>query len=173
MAPPSLPATDDPAVLDDPRLTAIGLLIEVSSGLERLLSDQLGEHGLTSSEFEVLIRLARSPGSQLRMNDLARQIGLSSSGLTRLADRLEGRALIVRRPCPHDGRGAYAQLADEGREVMLAVLPGHVALVERWFTGVLPPTDLDALAAALRQLRAVVHPDADLGAEDPPADPLG
>lgn len=171
MASPTGPPAGDLDVRNDPRLTAIGLLMEVSSGLTRLLSDQIAEHGLTTSEFEVLIRLTRSPSGQLRMNDLARQIGLSSSGLTRLADRLEGRGLLVRRPCPDDGRGAYAHLAPEGREVMLAVLPGHVELIDRWFTGVLDPPRLDGLLGALRLVRGIVHPGADVGADTPPADP--
>ncbi len=171
MAFPSLPADGDPAALDDPRLTALGLLVEVTTGLERRLGDQLAEHELTVSEFEVLLRLGRSPAGQLRMNDLARQIGLSSSGLTRLADRLEGRGLLERRPCPDDGRGSFALLSPSGRELMLTVLPGHVALIDQWFTGVLGDDDLDALSCALRRVRSVVHPDAALGAEDPPADP--
>ncbi|WCO65341.1 MarR family transcriptional regulator [Iamia majanohamensis] len=171
MSLPSPVPPDEGARLHDPRLTSIGLLVEVTSGLSRLFADQIADHDLTPSEFEVLIRLARSPASQLRMNDLAHQIGLSSSGLTRLADRLEGRALLVRRPCPDDGRGAYAQLTDDGHELMLAVLPGHLDLIERWFTGVLDPAQLDALVGALRTVRAVVHPGADAGADEPPADP--
>ncbi len=106
MTPPPVPPADRADVLDDPRLTEMGLLMEVATSLTRLFGDQIAEHDLVPSEFEVLMRLARSPGGQLRMNDLARQIGLSSSGLTRLADRLEGRGLIERRPCPEDGRGS-------------------------------------------------------------------
>lgn len=172
MSLPSPAPAGDPHGVDDPRLTSIGLLVEVSSGLTRLLGDQIGAHDLTPSEFEVLLRLARSPASQLRMNDLARQTGLSSSGLTRLADRLEGRGLLVRRPCPDDGRGAYARLTDDGHDLMLAVLPGHVELVERWFTGVLGPDDLEALVSGLRKVRAVVHPGAEAGVEEPPAGPV-
>lgn len=168
MALPSSPPADEQPVAEDPRLTAMGLLVEVTAGLSRLLGDQIAEHGLVTSEFEVLLRLSRSPGERIRMNDLARQIGLSSSGLTRLADRLEGRGLIVRRPCPEDRRGALAELTAAGHELMLAVLPGHVALIERWYTGVLAPADLDAVNHSLRAVRAVVHPDAEAGAGDPP-----
>lgn len=142
--------------------------MEVSSSLARLLSDQIGHHELQPSEFEVLLRLSRSPGGRLRMNDLARQIVLSSSGLTRLADRLEGRGLLVRRPCPDDGRGSDAHITAPGRELILEALPDHLALVDQWFTSALPPKELDALLEGLRQVRARVHPDADLDSDASP-----
>lgn len=155
------------ALLDDERLTAAGLLFEVAAGLETALGRQIAGHGLALSEFEVLLRLARSPGGQLRMSDLARQVNLSVSGLTRLADRLEARGLLERRACPTDGRGSNALVTADGRAVMAAVLPGHVALVERWLTSALEPAQLDALTAALRAVRAGVRPDADAGADPP------
>ena len=157
---------------DDPRLTAAGLLFEVASGLQAILAAQLADHGLSGSEFEVLLRLARSPGGQLRMTDLARQAGLSASGLTRLADRLERRELIVRRDCPTDRRGLDARITEEGCARVTAVLPGHLELVDRWFTGPLRAEQLTALQDALRTVRAQVRPDADAGAHDgAPSDP--
>ena len=42
----------------------------------------------------MLIRLARSPGSQLRMTDLAAQTSLSTSGVTRVVDRMERDGLV-------------------------------------------------------------------------------
>jgi len=45
--------------LDDPRLTAIGLLFEAHSGLLTKFSTQLEQHGLSTVEFEALLRLAR------------------------------------------------------------------------------------------------------------------
>lgn len=151
-------------LLHDERLTAAGLLFEVAAGLEAALGRQIAGHGLALSEFEVLLRLVRSPGGQLRMSDLARQVNLSSSGLTRLADRLEARGLLERRVCPTDGRGSNALVTAEGRTVMAAVLPGHVALVERWLTSTLEPAQLQALTGALRAVRAGVRPDAEAGA---------
>ena len=56
------PATDPvDALLADPRITAIGLLEEATGGLRARLAGQYAEHDLTSAEFEVLVRLARSP----------------------------------------------------------------------------------------------------------------
>lgn len=166
-APLPVPLADDPrrAHLDSAALTAAGLLFEVSAGLMAQLSDQITAAGLAPSEFEVLLRLSRTDGARLRMSDLATQANLSSSGLTRLVDRLEARGLVVRQACPSDGRGSFAVLTPEGMDLLLGVLPGHVALIERWYTSVLPPGRLDELTAALRIVRDVVRPGAEAGAD--------
>ena len=68
---------------DDPRITAVGLFAEAYTGLAARLAAQVTEHGLALIEFEVLMRLARSPQRQLRMSDLAAQTQLTTSGITR------------------------------------------------------------------------------------------
>jgi len=151
--------------LDDERLTAVGLFFEAHDGLIRRLSSQLREHGLPQGEFEALLRLARTPGQRLRMSDLADQLRLSTSGLTRLVDRLEGRGLLTREACPSDRRGFFAVITPAGHTLVDDAVQGHLVLVEQWFTGLLEPAELDALTAALRKIRDVVHPDAAAGAD--------
>lgn len=163
---PSSAVTTDPraAALDDPRLTAAGLLFEVATGLESRLAAQIADAGLSLSEFEVLLRLSRSEDARLRMSDLATQSNLSSSGLTRLVDRLEGRELLTRQACPSDGRGSFAVLTAAGLELLLSITPGHVELIDRWYTSALAPAQLEELTSALRAVRAVVRPGAEAGA---------
>ncbi|NLV54471.1 MAG: MarR family transcriptional regulator [Acidimicrobiales bacterium] len=162
--PTTQPTTETTTGRDDPRLTAVGLLFEVANAMERRLAPDLAAAGLAGSEFEVLIRLGRTEGASLRMADLARQAGLSASGATRLVDRLQARGLVERRACESDGRVSYAVLTDAGRGVVAEVLPVHVATIERWYTGVLAPEQLEQLNDALRAVRAEVHPDAEQGA---------
>lgn len=166
LAPTATPARDDPgrAMLDDPRLTAAGLLFEVANGLAAQLTGQITTAGVSMSEFEVLLRLSRSDDTRLRMSDLATQANLSSSGLTRLVDRLETRDLVRRQACPSDGRGSFAVLTPSGLELLLSIIPAHVELIDRWYTGALSPTQLDEISAALRSVRAVVRPGAEAGA---------
>lgn len=149
---------------DDPRITAAGLLFEVSHALKRKLDPDLEAVGLAGPEFEVLLRLTRSDEHSLRMADLAQQVGLSASGVTRLVDRLVARDLVERRSCPEDGRVAYAVLTPAGQDLATEVLPAHGTAIERWFTGLLEPDQLDQLTAALRIVRAEVHPGAEQGA---------
>ena len=46
----------DQNVFDDPRITAVGLLVEAYAGLSARFAAQFDEHGLSPVEFEVLIR---------------------------------------------------------------------------------------------------------------------
>jgi DNA-binding MarR family transcriptional regulator len=153
--------------LDDDRSTALGLFLEAHDSLQRRLGPQLAEHGLPPGEFEALLRLARTPGGRLRMSDLASQLRLSTSGATRLVDRLERRRLAERVACPTDRRGAFAAITAAGRRDVEAALRGHLELVDRWFTSLLEPDELSALTSALRKVRDAVHPDAAAGADDP------
>jgi MarR family transcriptional regulator, 2-MHQ and catechol-resistance regulon repressor len=147
----------------DPRITAMGLFVEAFHGLSAKFQPQLAEHGLATAEFEVLLRLSRSPRSELRMSDLAAQTQMSTSGITRVVDRLERHGLVERRACPADRRGAFAGLTPAGHAKVAAVLPDHLALIERHFTGLLGPGRLDAMLEDLRTIRDAVRPDATAG----------
>jgi MarR family transcriptional regulator, 2-MHQ and catechol-resistance regulon repressor len=150
---------------DDPRITAMGLLAEAVAGLNARFSAQYAEHDLTQAEFEALLRLGRTPGGALRMSDLAAQTQLTTSGITRVVDRLERDGLVERRACPTDRRGLFAHISRAGVARLDAVLPGHLALIEQWLTGVLSTEQLEALLAGLRIIRDHVRPEATAGAE--------
>jgi MarR family transcriptional regulator, 2-MHQ and catechol-resistance regulon repressor len=153
----------DAGIFDDPRLTAMGLLAETFAGMQAKILPALAEAGLSTSDFDVLLRLVRSPCERLRMTDLATQAALSTSGVTRVVDRLESRGLVRRETCASDRRGAYAALTDAGRDVLTGVVSAHVRDIDRWFTGLLDPGQLDALLGALRILRDQVRPGATAG----------
>ncbi|MFC0532867.1 MarR family winged helix-turn-helix transcriptional regulator [Phytohabitans kaempferiae] len=150
-------------LFDDPRLTAVGLFFEVHTGLNARFAAQFCKHGLSPVEFEVLMRLARSPGHQLRMTDLASQTSLSTSGVTRVVDRMERDAFITRRACPSDRRSSYAVITQSGLTKLEQILPGHLALIDEWFTGKLPADQLATFLDSLRTLRDAVNPGATAG----------
>ncbi|WP_169949666.1 MarR family winged helix-turn-helix transcriptional regulator [Microbispora sp. H11081] len=151
---------------DDPRLTAMGLFAEVFTGLSSRTSQTLTAAGLSEVDFETLIRLARSPERRLRMSDLAAQTSLSTSGITRVVDRLERDGLVERHACTSDRRASYAVLSDAGAERLRTLLPRHVEDIETWFTGLLSEDQLAGFLAALRVIRDVVRPGATAGAQE-------
>src|SRR3989337_1333839 len=75
---------------------------EVSVRLERALQD---EHGLTMGEFETLDRLIGTECEKRRMQDLAADMYLSQSALSRTVARLEKGGLVRRELCQDDRRG--------------------------------------------------------------------
>jgi DNA-binding MarR family transcriptional regulator len=85
---------------------------ETSCALERELQEQ---HGLGMSEFEVIDRLAGADHGKLRMQELADQVHLSQSALSRAVARLERDGLVCRLLCEQDRRGVFVTLTDEGR----------------------------------------------------------
>jgi MarR family transcriptional regulator, 2-MHQ and catechol-resistance regulon repressor len=154
--------------LDDPRFTAFGLFAEAYTGLTARFAAQFEEHRLSAVEFEVLMRLARSPGHRLRMTDLAGQTSLSTSGVTRVVDRMDRDGLVRREACASDRRSSYAVITDQGRQRLDEVLPGHLALLQQWFIGQLTSDQLDVLLDAMRKIRDAVNPCATAGSTDEP-----
>jgi len=141
-------------VIDDTRLTTVGLLLESAAGLRRVFQRRLEEQqALSNQSFDVLIRLARSPGSELRMSELAAQTALTPSGLTRAVDRLSEQGLVARRVCSEDRRGSFALLTPAGRELMDRAIPEHVAHVDEVLSDLFTPGEEETLAALLRRLR--------------------
>jgi MarR family 2-MHQ and catechol resistance regulon transcriptional repressor len=165
-------ATTPTQLFDDARITSMGLLSEAYLGLMGRLACQIAEHKLSPVEFEMLLRLSRSPDCRLRMTDLSAQTSLTASGVTRVVDRLERESLVTREACASDRRSLYAALTQSGRARIAAILPGHIALIEQWFTGRLTPEQLEAMLTGLRVIRDAVRPNAAAGSTrtaQPPA----
>jgi DNA-binding MarR family transcriptional regulator len=144
-------------LLGHPLLTTSGLFAEAHAGLSALAERQLAHQGLSLQWFELLIRLARSPGHRLRMTDLAAQTSLTASGLTRAVDRLADAGLVTREACPTDRRSTYAVLTPAGERRILDALPDHVALLEDLVAS-FTPAQLDTLTSLLRTLRDATNP---------------
>ena len=147
--------------LTDDRLTLVGLLMESTTALRSQLDRCLAsDAGLSLQWFELLVRLARSPGHHLRMSDLAAQTSHTPSRLTRAIDRLESAGLVERAPCPSDRRGSYAALTADGLARVSAAVQPHLGHVDRFLTGILSQHEQAQLAVLLRKVRDHVNPAA-------------
>jgi DNA-binding MarR family transcriptional regulator len=122
----------------------------------RALDERLARrHGLSVSEFDVLITLANAPGNERRMTELAGAVMLTPSGLTRLVTRLEREGLVRRRPAADDGRSFLAALTPEGKAKLEEARPTHNAVIRELFLDRLRDRDRSALGRAWR----AVHED--------------
>src|SRR2546421_4959153 len=91
-------------------------LLRAHAVTTRALSAELvAEHGLTINDFEALLRLARADDRRLRRVDLAAELLLTASGVTRLLDGLERAGFVERATCASDRRVVYAVLTEAGR----------------------------------------------------------
>jgi DNA-binding MarR family transcriptional regulator len=152
--------------LNDPRLTAVGLFAEAYTGLTNRFAAQFEQHRLSGVEFEVLMRLARSPMNRLRMTDLAAQTSLSTSGVTRVVDRMDRDGLVRREACASDRRSSYTVITDAGLARLDEVLPGHLEIAQQWFVGQLSATQLEQMLESLRTIRDAVNPCATAGSAE-------
>jgi len=130
----------------------VALLRAHAATTRQLNAQLLADHDLTISDYEVLLRLSRSPDRRMRRVDLAGEVLLTASGVTRLLDGLERGGLVERGTCDSDRRVVYAVLTDAGFERLDAARESHRAQIEELFTGRLEHGELESLAALLSRL---------------------
>lgn len=121
----------------------------ITARLEEELRDQVR---MPLAWYDVLVQLSEAPEGRLRMQELARAVLLSKSGLSRLVDRLCIAGYLQREPDPLDGRGTLAVLTPEGRRALRDAAPAHLRSVERIFTDALTEEELVVMGAALQRI---------------------
>lgn len=123
--------------------------VEGSIRLHDLMDRDLkSRHGLTESEYEILVRLSEAPDRRMRMAELADSASQSRSRLSHTCSRLESKSLVRRDNCPGDKRGVYAHLTDEGFAVLERAARDHVTTVREYFIDAIEPADLEAIGRA-------------------------
>lgn len=104
-------ATTEPALVE-----SWHRLLDAHARAHGALERALKPFDLGVSEYEVLERLASEEfTAQRRMQELGEALHLSQSALSRVVGRLERDGLAERGMCPHDRRGIYVCITDDGR----------------------------------------------------------
>lgn len=121
----------------------------VSNHVSHAFARMLAARGVTVAEWVLLRRLyAREPTPPSRLAD---EIGMTRGAITKLADRLIGKALVARAADPRDGRAQTLALTEAGG----ALVPELAALADRNDADVfghLTPAERDILLALLKRL---------------------
>lgn len=76
-----------------------------------------GHHGLSYAEVRLLGAIAASPASKRRPGELAADLGLTASGVTRAVLPLEKRGIVARESDPRDARAGQVALTPAGRRL--------------------------------------------------------
>lgn len=120
--------------LEPQRLAAWRAFLNAHAAVVRLIEADLAEAGLPPlGWYDVLWALYRAEGGRLRMRELANEVVLSRTGMTRLVDRIERAGLLRREPVPGDARGAYAVVTDAGVETLRQMWPVYARGIEERF----------------------------------------
>jgi len=126
--------------------------ITASTVLHEQLSRELQEkHGLTITDYQILVRLSESENRSNRMSDLASLTLLSRSRLSHQIDRMEAAGLVSREVCPDDRRGQLAVLTNAGMKALVAAAPDHVEGVRKHFVDLLTDAEYKALGNAAKK----------------------
>ena len=97
----------------NPKTKFLFLLTRASASVSRRISGQ----GLSLGDLAVLYAISQAPEGRIRRVDLAEQVGLTASGVTRVLIPLERMGVVKREPHPRDARVSYAMLTKSGREL--------------------------------------------------------
>jgi len=146
-----------PTSLSPAQLAAWKAFLKAHAVITRALERELvASHRLPLAEYDVLVQLQEVEGGALRMAQLADQVLLSRSGLTRLVERLERAGLVRRQACPSDARGYFAVITEEGKARLREAAPSHVGSVSSHFAKPLRDDQLEMLRIAMEELVAAI-----------------
>src|SRR5690625_2579909 len=115
---------------------SLKLFVVLSRALEAIqkeVAKDIRTYELNPTEFAVL-ELLYNKGNQ-PIQRIGKKVLLASSSITYVVDRLEEKNYIKRRACPNDRRVIYAQLTDEGKELMEKTFPEHEQAISKIFGG--------------------------------------
>jgi DNA-binding MarR family transcriptional regulator len=107
-------------------------------------------HGITPVQYGALHAVAHAPGIDQRT--LARTIGLDTSTMAGVIDRLESRGLMQRSASPDDKRVRLLSLTAAGQRLLGAVEPAMLRAQDR----MLEPLPKKERAEFMRMLRVLV-----------------
>src|SRR3712207_8832 len=110
--------------LDDEALDAWRAFLNAHALVTRRVSRDLQDAGLPDlSWYDLLWALYRQPERRLRVKELAEEVVLSPTAMSRFVDRVEAAGHVRREPDPADRRALQVVLTDSGVALLRAMWP--------------------------------------------------
>lgn len=151
--------------LSEEALLAWKSLLYAHAQTFRSIEQLLATRGkISSTWFDILWVLRRTPDRRLRFRDLEREVPLSRSALSRSIDALVRAGFVTKQPCPDDQRGIIVSLTESGNRALAAAWPVYADGIARFFAASLSREDCARLAEILRRIQP---PDASRSSPSP------
>lgn len=130
-------------------------LLETREAIVRALDAELQrEHRLPLSNFEALIAIAHAAEGEITISDLAEQVLLSPSRVSRLVIEFERDGLVERRRSASDARSTRALITEKGRDRLREAAPTYLVTVKTLLIDKLSQRDVKCLARTWSRLQA-------------------
>lgn len=101
------------------RTFATGFLIHDVSRIRKKVVDQaVAHHGITRSQFWVLVNIARYGQEGIAQTELAQLMSVGKVSLGGLIDRMEANGILERRPDPVDRRAKKVFMTPKGEDLL-------------------------------------------------------
>ena len=139
---------------DDRRWDTFGLLLEAYRAVDTAIAcDTYDTIPHDRQIVDLLIRLARTPGGELRPAAIATALATTRPHTSTLLDRAEQAGLIERRPDPTDGRATNIALTKTGQQQATDMANRLLGSVQAHIHDQLSSDDINHLDNTLRTLR--------------------
>src|SRR5215213_557937 len=120
--------------LDDASLDAWRVFLTAHAHVTRRISRDLAAEGLPDlGWYDLLWALYRAPERRLRVNEVAREVVLSPTAMSRFVDRAEAAGVVRREPDPADRRALQVAITDDGVGLLRKMWPVYEQGIERHF----------------------------------------
>jgi DNA-binding MarR family transcriptional regulator len=121
--------------MDDDQLATWRAFLNAHARVTRAIGSDLAAAGLPDlSWYDLLWALYRQPTRSLRVNELASEVVLSATAMSRFVDRVETAGYVRREPDPSDRRALQVTLTDEGVDLLRRMWPIYARGIERHFS---------------------------------------
>jgi DNA-binding MarR family transcriptional regulator len=108
--------------------------------------------GLSLTWGEVLSRLGAADDGRLPMNELARQVYVSRSGISQVVTSMAKHGLVERQGDPANLRITYAVLTDRGRELLKASTSTFLGAIREHFAQHLSAAEARTITEAMNRV---------------------
>lgn len=115
---------------------SLKLFVVLSKAFNTLSAESVRDmkrHGLSPSEFTIM-ELLYHKGRQ-SIQQIGDKILVTSGSMTYNIDKLENKGYIRRVPCPQDRRVTYAEMTDEGTQLLDRIFPLHADVLNSLMSG--------------------------------------
>jgi DNA-binding MarR family transcriptional regulator len=120
--------------IDDEQLATWRAFLNAHARVTRAIGRDLAVAGLPDlTWYDLLWTLYRQPGRSLRVKELADEVVLSPTAMSRFVDRVEAAGCVRREPDPADRRALQVTLTDAGVELLRRMWPVYARGIERHF----------------------------------------